>query len=157
MSITIRPATPEEAETLAVIGYASWQRGIGPLVDAAAAARVSRALYAGFIRDNAPTILVAERAGQPRGFAAIDEDDLSDLWVGPAHEGQGAGSALLEAAAAAVAANGNPAITLQVITKNHRALAFYRRHGFQVVWQGVKFDDILRCELDKIGMEKPLC
>ena len=156
MAITVRSATPEDAETLAEVGYASWQRGIGPLVDAAAAAKVSEATYADFIRANAASILVAERAGQTLGFAAIEEDDLSDLWVGPAYEGQGAGSALLEAAATAVAARGHRAITLEVMTENRRAPALYQRHGFQVVWQGRRFDDILRCELDKTGMEKPL-
>lgn len=163
MSIRIRSATPQDADALAGVGYAAWKRGIGPLVEPAAAARVDAALYAAFIRDNAAAILVAERAGlnenegAPLGFAAIDEDYLSDLWVDPEHEGQGAGTALLSAAAEAVRAAGHAAIRLEVMTENTRALGLYRHLGFRIVWQGQKHEDILQTDLDKTVMEKALC
>ena len=47
--------------------------------------------------------------------------------------GSGAGRQMMEAAIAHARGQGAPGLLLGVHPENHRALAFYRRHGFRVV------------------------
>jgi ribosomal protein S18 acetylase RimI-like enzyme len=47
-------------------------------------------------------------------------------------------------------------ISLEVLSANRRAAAFYERNGFKVVWRGIRFDKALAIDLDKTGMERVL-
>lgn len=61
---------------------------------------------------------------------------LDGICVGDAQRGRGAGSALLEAAAAHARAEGLRAVRLSVVDTNPRAQALYRRRGFVPVESG---------------------
>ena len=149
---------PEDAAPLAMVGVAAWRRGIGRYVSPEAHARVTAALFEEFLREAVAEILVAEVDGAPVGFVATEggEDFVSDLWVSPANEGQGVGSALLEAVEDVVRNRGYPSVRLEVMTVNERALALYRRRGFEVTWQGVQYDKVLETDLHKTHMRKTL-
>lgn len=71
---------------------------------------------------------VAERDGNPVGFAALQEDWLDHLYVDPAAQGQGVGEALL-----AETKRRRSELRLRVFEQNTRARAFYERHGFTLV------------------------
>jgi len=73
----------------------------------------------------------AEADGALLGFAALDETDgsLWALFVDPAGEGRGLGSALLAAAIAEARRRGLAALALTT-EAGTRAEAFYRRRGF---------------------------
>lgn len=56
---------------------------------------------------------------------------LEDMVVRPEHRGNGAGSALLQAAIAQAQKDGCTRITLLTDGINEAAIRFYRRHGFE--------------------------
>ncbi|MFD1802429.1 GNAT family N-acetyltransferase [Mixta tenebrionis] len=80
------------------------------------------------------TVLVAEEDGRRLGFAAFLENDnfLHSLFVDPQFQGQGAGSALLQAVQECFTATG----ALKCLLANRHAQDFYLRHGWQIVSQG---------------------
>lgn len=79
-------------------------------------------------------ILVAEHEGHRVGFAAVLESDnfLHSLMVDPAHQGSGAGSALLQAVQRGFTSTG----ALKCMAENLQAQSFYKKHGWRVVAQG---------------------
>lgn len=74
-------------------------------------------------------VWIARAQGDPAGFLALDGELLSDLYVTPAAQGSGVGSALLDHAK-----HRRPdGLALWVFATNRRAQAFYAARGFQVV------------------------
>ncbi len=83
--------------------------------------------------------LVAERGAQPAGFALFFGTystwlgrpglHLEDLWVRPAHRGQGVARALLEHLAALAVQRGYGRLEWAVLDWNELAHGFYRRLG----------------------------
>jgi GNAT superfamily N-acetyltransferase/chorismate mutase len=70
-------------------------------------------------------VWVAERGGEPAGYARWTATWLDDLYVHPDHQGHGVGSALFEL----VASRRPDGFCLWVFESNEPARAFYRRHG----------------------------
>lgn len=66
---------------------------------------------------------------QVAGFVALEDDEVSWLYVDPARYGEGAGSALLRHAVA----QGGPRVETTVLAGNQRALDLYLRAGFVIV------------------------
>lgn len=56
---------------------------------------------------------------------------LHQLYVEPAHHGAGIAAVLMDWATAQARAAGSRALLLTVFEDNHRALRFYRKHGFE--------------------------
>ncbi len=79
---------------------------------------------------------------QITGFAGVGLGKLEMLFISPAHQGKGLGSALL---AHAIERFGSS--ELDVNEQNPRALAFYRQQGFEV---------IRRSEVDGLGQPYPM-
>lgn len=65
--------------------------------------------------------------GVVKGFIRINGCEIKKLFIEPVLQGQGIGGALLEFAVMKMHAD-----TLWALEKNHRAIAFYARHGFHV-------------------------
>ncbi|WP_165985972.1 GNAT family N-acetyltransferase [Streptomyces sp. YIM 98790] len=63
------------------------------------------------------------------GFVALDEDEVTWLYVDPARYGRGIGTALLRHALA----HGGPRVETTVLAGNQRALDLYLREGFTLV------------------------
>jgi ribosomal protein S18 acetylase RimI-like enzyme len=88
------------------------------------------------------TLLIAEDAGRPAGFAFLEHH--TDYFSGERHghlgmiavaesaEGRGAGAALLSAAEAWSHAHGYRTLTLNVFEGNERARRVYERAGYRV-------------------------
>lgn len=77
------------------------------------------------IADGSKVFMLIEQA--PVGIVSVKENIIEDLYVLPAFQRQGNGSALLQFAIAAC--NGTP--TLWILENNHRARNFYCKAGFQ--------------------------
>jgi ribosomal protein S18 acetylase RimI-like enzyme len=79
-------------------------------------------------------IWVAESDNELLGFVAIyqAENFIHHLYVDPHLPPQGVGSALLHAAQATFSTPGS----LKCLTKNEKALNFYRKYGWQIVETG---------------------
>lgn len=73
-------------------------------------------------------VRVAEAAGAATGFSARSGDLLAHLYVDPAAQGAGIGSALLADVQRVV-----PTLRLFVFAMNEGAIRLYRRRGFAVV------------------------
>lgn len=109
--------------------------------------------------DDAPhTIIVAEVDGMLAGWGAREHGDhvISDLWVAPGFQGRGVGGVLLAALEAEIYALGLPLAELETLASNSKAIQFYERHGFLVVWRGEKFSSPLGYAIDKVRMNKSL-
>jgi ribosomal-protein-alanine N-acetyltransferase len=157
--IVVRPAIPEEVKELATLGLASWDFGIGPLVPPAVRAEwLATNPFLPFLQEQGSDVLVAQVEGVPIGIGAWEKDvgHITDLWIAPAHEGRGAGSALLAALEATIAGAGFQEATLEVLTFNDRALRLYLYRGYRPLWQGKKLDRLTKIVLDKTCMAKAL-
>ena len=154
----VRKARPDDAAPLAVAGLAAWRRGIGPFVGPEVHARVTERVFSDFIERNLADVLVAEVAGEVVGFVATEggKDYISDLWVSPDHAGKGVGSALLAAVEQMVRDRGFQAVEIEVMTENEPALRLYRRHGYAVTWQDMRYDQGLDMDLHKTHLRKLL-
>jgi len=76
---------------------------------------------------------MAEMDGRVVGFAALIGDELGALFVDPAHQGKGVGSALMNHVKSL-----RVRLTLGVFKANTRAQRFYEEHGFYIVGETVE-------------------
>lgn len=74
-------------------------------------------------------VYVYEREGRVLGFAAVNDSELTWLYVDPAQYRQGIGRALLRRAVEARAGR----LSTEVLVGNEGALALYRSEGFRVI------------------------
>lgn len=145
----IRPARSEEAATLRDLAEATFRESFayaipGPILDELMAKRFTDARIAQEIEDPATGYFVAEAEGTPVGYAVARPQEaplaleapvweLHRIYVREIHHGTGLGEALM--AACVEHAQGGCARTLwlRVLNTNGRAIAFYRRWGFEEV------------------------
>ncbi|MCA1442819.1 GNAT family N-acetyltransferase [Ensifer sp. IC4062] len=155
----IRCAMPHELEALAQIGLSAWCKGIKPLVPAPVAAKIERSNpFLPFLQELGSRVLVAEIDGEPAGLGASEhaDDTISDIWVAPAFEGRGAGSALIKALETQIANRGYTNARIQVAAANERALQLYEHLGYRLLWRKLAFDPILETDLEKVALSKAL-
>jgi len=78
---------------------------------------------------------IAEEGGEPAGLLTyrVDGEDCEVVTINAFPKGGGAGTALLDAAAAAARAAGCRRLWLITTNDNLRALRFYQRRGFELV------------------------
>lgn len=137
----IRPMTENDIPAASRLVRESWRRTYGPIMGEEAAVRISG-------QHHAPDRLAAELAnadvmsfvaerpdGAIVGYAKaelMDGDVMLDrLHIDRSEFGSGLSADLLHAVLAAHA--GMPSIALEVLEGNDRAIAFYRKHGFEIV------------------------
>ena len=127
-SIIVRPAQPDDAIACAQILTRGWK-----LAFPGSKRKVTLAMFAAETADE--TVLVAERGGKVIGFAALyaPENFLHHLYVHPRAHRRGAGTALLRAAQAMASGP----ISLKTQRANTRARAFYNKHGFALIEEGI--------------------
>lgn len=148
MDLSIRPAVPSDAPTLAALGPATFREAFGwAFAEADIAARMALGYapekVARDLADPAQAWWLAE-AEAPFGFIALKRGEapacigsdgaveLSRLYLLQAWHGAGAAQALFDAALSKAAAWGRR-LWLLAWDENPRALAFYRRQGFAQV------------------------
>ena len=132
-ALSIRAARPEDAETLFAIHRESATTAyaeIFPPDRYAFPDAEMREVWARALGDGATSLLVAERAGSPVGFATVSTGWLRNLFVLPAEWGRGAGAALHDEAVALLRADGAIA-QLWVLEANERARRFYEARGWR--------------------------
>lgn len=158
-TVLVRPAKISDAAQLADIGFRSWESAIHFWESNVASMR-ERAFqaYRDFTRESWAAIMVAELDGVPVGWGAREHSDhlISDLWIDPGYQRIGAGNALMEALEAEIAAAGQSVAMLETHARNHAAIAFYRKRGYEIRWLSTKYSPPLDRDIEKVGMEKRL-
>jgi diamine N-acetyltransferase len=148
---SIRRAGPDDAVRLAQIGAATFLESYTEIIGGAAMIahcerEHSPARYAGFLANPASAAWLAEHAatGAPVGYALNCPPDLpvapqpgdlelKRIYAFSRFHGAGIGQMLMEASLADAAARGAPRLLLGTYQDNHRAVAFYRKHGFALI------------------------
>ena len=172
MALTLRPATPDDAEALAELGRDSFVAAFGGLYrkeDLAAflADYRSPEKFCAHLADPATLIEVAEGDGKLAAYCLIVRGHkfgerpepsparpvfISQLYCAPDMTGRGLGAALIEWAIAQGRAWGADAMQLSVFSDNLGAQRFYHRYGFSKVadidfWVGNQRDHEFLYEL----------
>lgn len=147
-SFVIRPADSNDGDRLAHIGVATFIDSYvseidGDAIVAHCTRQHSPAIYAGYLQDRRSAAWLAEhcRTRAPAGYALIcppdlpvplagDELELKRIYVLSRFHGSGAGQALIETAIEEARRRGAGRLMLGTYENNHRALAFYAKHGF---------------------------
>lgn len=138
----IRAMTEADVPAVSRLLCASWQRTYGPIVGEEATAQATAKYHApdrirAELVDDNKMSFVAERDDRSiAGYAMAEMDASGDVMLDRLHVdagefGTGLAADLLNAVLTAHA--GIPSIKLEVLEGNDRALAFYRKHGFEVV------------------------
>lgn len=146
MNVTIRNATTRDAAAIADVHVRTWQSAYrGLLPDHALDAmhpEQRRPMWDRLL--SAPAgdhgVLIAEKDGSVIGFCSFGRMrgadatsgmfELFTIYVDPKAQGQGAGTALMLAAEAAMRDAGANEALLWVLDGNEQAQRFYRRHGW---------------------------
>ncbi|WP_291197275.1 GNAT family N-acetyltransferase [Hyphomonas sp.] len=163
----IRRAGGSDAEALSHIGAATFLESYteiidGPDIIAHCTRQHSRAVYAAYLADTSAAVWIAEftATGAPVGYAVNCTPDLpitlqdgdvelKRIYAFSRFHGAGIGQALMLASIDEARARGAPRLLLGTYQDNHRAVAFYKRHGFTLAGTrqfqvGTKlFDDIV--------------
>jgi GNAT superfamily N-acetyltransferase len=130
----IRRATPADAPAIAAVQARTWRHAYADIVDPERMPDPSQQAprFAEYIAGGTE-VLVFDQDGVVAGFAALDGDELRAIYVEPAAQGAGVGSALLEASVEALRAAGLGEAFLWCFEANGLARAFYERHGWTLV------------------------
>ncbi|MCY4727468.1 GNAT family N-acetyltransferase [Nocardioides sp. STR2] len=122
--LTLRPVTRDDLPAVAELHLAA-RHGAGDAFPPSAHPDHEAREWVASWDLSAYDVWVAERGGEPAGYARWTATWLDDLYVHPDHQGHGVGSALFEL----VASRRPDGFCLWVFESNEPARAFYRRHG----------------------------
>jgi putative acetyltransferase len=126
--VTVRPAAVCDLDAIVAVNRAAATEAYRPIFgDAPYPEEGVRRRYARLLGDPEATMLLAERASEPVGYAAARPGWLEALYVVPAAWGSGVAQALYDAAAAVA----GPNATLWVLRDNVRGRRFWERRGWQ--------------------------
>lgn len=154
MPHTLRPAAPGDAALLADLGARTFRETFSAIcspedMEAFLARTYGAALQRAELADPARPAWILEVDGVPSGFLQLRLGhrepgipgarpvELQRIYLLRAAQGGGHGAALMAEALAQAAAWRADAIWLGVWENNHRALAFYARHGFREVGEHI--------------------
>ena len=121
----LRPATPQDAPTIATVLRAAFRVSL-PFLPELHTAEEDQAFAVKLVAEDA--VWVAEMDGGVAGYIAFREGWIDHLFIHPDHQGQGVGPALL-----AKALEDRQPRQLWTFQENARARRFYETRGFRAV------------------------
>jgi len=154
MTLIVRPAGPEDADAIALVAAATFLETFadilrGPDIVAHCRNVHTPATYAA-LAAQFPSAWLAEThpQGTPVGYSALGDPDLpldqqegdlelKRIYLLSRFHGGGTGRALLEPAIDEARRRGARRLLLGVFQENHRAIALYRKAGFEPVGRRV--------------------
>jgi len=127
----LRPATPDDAETVAEIWHAGWHVAHpGHVPDGLTVRRTLDAFRDRSPRRVADTTVWEEESGEVAGFVMVVSDEVEQVYVALSSFGTGLATDQLAEAERQVAAGGHDVAWLAVARGNLRARRFYEREGW---------------------------
>ena len=126
----LRPATPDDAPSVAEIWHAGWTEAhLGRVPESLVHARTAES-FSRRAADRVGDTVVATRDDVVCGFAMTFHDEVDQVYVAPSGRGSGAATALLGEAERRFRDAGHASAWLAVVGGNARARAFYERQGW---------------------------
>ncbi len=103
-------------------------------------------------------ILVAEQDGVICGWGARDTNQnyISDIWVNPAHHGQGIGTLLVDALLAQIVMLGFQTAEIGTHARNLPAIKLYEKCGFRIIRRYEEWSASLARVVEKVKMQADL-
>ncbi|OAE37469.1 acetyltransferase [Agrobacterium tumefaciens] len=149
-----------DRDAVGFVGFAAWRAGEAfdaAYLDSCVIERV-RSEFESFAKSPTGDVVVAEIDGDVVGWGACDvkPHHISDLWVNPAWQGKGIGKALIVRFLDRMRAEGLPLATIDTHANNRNAIGLYERCGFQIVWRGMEWSEIMKVDLEKVKLEQKL-
>lgn len=130
--LTLRPAAPDDADTIAAVWHSGWRDGhVGHVPEALLEHRRFEDFLAR-VPPRVPDSVVAIIDGRLVGFVTVREDEVEQVYVAAETRGTGVADALLRRAEQLVAVRFEVA-WLSVVEGNARARRFYERSGWRDV------------------------
>ncbi len=129
-AVTLRAATPADAEAVAEIWQVGWQDGHLGLVPQELADIRTEESFRARAPQRVGDTTVAVVDGAVAGFVMVVGDEVEQVYVSSRHRGTGVAALLLAEAERQVQANGHGTAWLAVVAGNARARAFYERAGW---------------------------
>jgi ribosomal protein S18 acetylase RimI-like enzyme len=140
---SIRPARPEDAARIAVLGAHVWVHtyaaaGVSDVIAQYVLTTFTREKILALLNDPGIVLLVAEAEANLSGYIVMRFDsyhadvpvEIETLYIQDSFAGRGIGSALLNhARGVAMVRTGDRAIWLIVNSENEKAISFYRSRG----------------------------
>ncbi|WP_433204149.1 N-acetyltransferase family protein [Nocardia sp. CA-107356] len=126
----LRPARPDDAESIAAIWYEGWRDAhLGNVPEELIAVRPHKSFEPRATQRIADTT-VAIIDNEVAGFVMVLDDEIDQVYLSRRHRGTGAATPLLTAAEQRIHTNGHARAWLAVVPGNTRARAFYTRNGW---------------------------
>ncbi len=127
----IRPFRSEDRAAVVQLWHDAWHDGHGAILPPRVVAERSVASFEERLGPIEPGCIVAEAGGRIVGFAAIEGDEVDQLYVASEARGSGVAAELLAAAEAELAGRGVRDAAIQCTAGNERARRFYVRAGWR--------------------------
>ncbi|OGB24225.1 MAG: GNAT family N-acetyltransferase [Burkholderiales bacterium RIFCSPLOWO2_02_FULL_57_36] len=168
-SYQVRPATTDDARTIAEIHVASWQAAYKDFMPEEDLKKISVEKRLAFWREaieySEPQLLVVTEGEQIVGFVGFDRSrdkgsksttgEIWALYVRPSHWRKGAGLALWDGARDGLKEEGCTQVTLWVLLRNEPALDFFEHAaGFKREMPSLKTVAIASVKLEEIRLKR---
>ena len=128
--ITLRPAAPDEVDTVARIWHDGWRDGHLAIVPAALAQVRTLDNFRDRLIAALPDVTVALRDGAIVGFVMLKEDELYQFYVAAEARGSDVAATLMDDAERQLAVRGVKTAWLACAVGNDRAARFYEKRGW---------------------------
>ena len=151
----IRDMTAADADIVGRVGFDAW--AANPVLNAFGVDMMVRIRlsFRRFAEEYFSLITVGELGDEIAGWTARDgaRDYISDLWVSPAHQGLGIGSALISNLLREMRAEGLKRARIDTHAANEGAIRLYKDLGFKIVWRGMQHSPSMGMAVDKVKMQ----
>lgn len=152
----IRDMTAADAESVGRVGFDAW--AANPVLNAFGVEMMVkiRLSFRRFAEEHFSLITVGKLGDEIVGWTARDgaRDYISDLWVSPAHQGLGIGSALISNTLREMRAEGLKRARIDTHAANEGAIRLYKDLGFSIVWRGMQHSPSMGIAVDKVKMQQ---
>lgn len=152
----IRDMTSADADSVGRVGFDAW--AANPVLNAFGVEMMVkiRLSFRRFAVEHFSLITVGQLGDEIAGWTARDgaRDYISDLWVSPAHQGLGIGSALISNTLREMRAEGLKRARIDTHAANASAIRLYKDLGFAIVWRGMQHSPSMGMMVDKVKMQQ---
>lgn len=155
----LRQATNADLAMIARIGADAWASHIfSHETEEPDQRRRAELAFLHSAQDYLDYILVAEQNGVICGWGARDSNQnyISDIWVDPAHQGQGIGTLLVDALLAQIVMLGFQTAEIGTHARNVPAIKLYEKCGFRIIRYYEEWSASLARVVEKVKMQADL-